>query len=244
MYIKHIVWRRVIFGQVRRLTLGMNVPESSKKFKKLRADHALEWGNNNENPGVWSDFVGLEKIPVTPKYFSVPLDNSKNNLKLWQGANDPRGNKVKISQRLWTEPGDIIDIWYLGTMKLLNELLEGFNETEGASEHSQKLHQYVSQRLRALREYKGNLYEWAKDTQDQFHELILNPDFLFDDYFIKTRKAFIEHNYFLVICYEDENGQKFNHALMANIKDSNLHPVLSSRIKGSCGASEINQFVG
>lgn len=241
MYIKSIVWRKLIYGQVRRLTLGVNVPETCTKFKKLRADHAFEWGNKNENPGVWADFVDSNIIPLTPEFYSVKLDNSENDLKLWRGNNNPRGNKIKISQRIWSEQRDIIEIWYLGSMKILEHLLCEYNKTEVASDDSIKLFDFVSGRLKELQKYKGDLFRWAKDTQDDFKEISINPNFLFNDFFKKTKKNYIEKNYLLLISIIDDDKHEKNHALMANLDDEKLHPFLQSVIKGDCGAARVNK---
>lgn len=243
MYIKHIVWRKLIYGQIRRLTLGMNVPKTCRSFRKLRADHALEWGNKNENPGVWANFVNFNTIPITPKYYSVQLDNCRNNLKLWQGENNQRGNKIKISQRIWTESVDIVDVWYLGSMKILENLLAEYNKTQLVSDDSIKLYDFICKRLEKLRIHKENLFEWARYTQQEFKKITINPNFLFGDFFIKTKKSYLEHNYLLIMCFVDDNQQERNHALMANIEDETLHPILRTVITGDCGATEINKIV-
>ena len=245
MFIKHIVWRKLIYGQVRRLTLGMKVPANCTSFKKLKADHALEWGEKNQNPSVWCNFVNEGTIPITPDVYTIPLDGCRNDLKLWQGENPNRGSKIKISQRLWSHPNDIIEVWYLGCMNVLNSLLKDYNDINPNNKDSKKLYNFVNGRLSMLNTYSGKMYDWAKETQEQFKNLgIDNPNFLFDEFFTKTKTASIEQNYLVVMCFEDDNGQEKNHAIMLNIKDGNLHPILRDVIVGDCGSQRINKRIG
>ena len=246
MYIENIVWRKVIYGQIRRLTLGINPSENSinhKKFKKLKADHALEWGKNNDNPGIWRDFVDNNLIPDRPYFYNIPIDNNRNDLKLWHGDNDNRGNKIKVSQRLWSEDDDIIEIWYLGCMKLLENLLRQFNETDEVTEDSKLLYNFVEERLLELNTYNGELFNWACETMKKFESLTMNIDFLFSDFFKKEKKDYIEKNYFIVISLINDKNKFVNHADMLNLDDENLHDIIRTKINGNFGCAQIKKEV-
>lgn len=235
MKIKCIVWRQLIFGQIRRLTLGINVSNEykdvQKNFYKLRADHALEWGNNNKNPGVWIAITNKDEIPLTPDSFKIKLNNSENILKLWQGNNNKRGNKIKISQRIWEEKEDIIEVWYLGMIKLLKNLLENYLIKNPNSIDAKILLDFIVKQLLKYNEDTSNLSTWAKDTQDAFKTITLNPSFLFDSFFIREQKIFIQNNYLALICYE-KNGMEIIDAIMFDVLKN---PKLQSIVIKSVG---------
>lgn len=125
MKIVSIYWRRNNFSQVRRILLGI---KSSDKWKSFRKDHALEWGEANENPGIWSEefkFIGAKNDPS-----KIVIENSINDFLIWNTDNKERGDRPKISQRIWENKEDIIEAWYKLNCYLIYKILEDLKDKE------------------------------------------------------------------------------------------------------------------
>jgi len=261
MKIKYIAWKQVIASDVLRLIYGIQ-----GEGLHNQGDQAIQnFGTINENPGLWTGFTNGLPIPMKkeverknkenntnlPITFDIELKNSNNPLKLWQDKNNGRGNPIKINHEIWDRNSGhetaIINIWYLGYVRLLSRLLERLIERDGRIESYLALKDFVNHRLSDITSIEQDLYEWIKDTQDGFCALEINTNFLRNDN-IKDIKKFIEDNYYLVMKCEDK-GEEFNLALMANSKSSVLHNGIKSLLQetagqvSKCGGREVNMVM-
>lgn len=249
MKIKYIAWKNVNVSEVNRLVYGI-------KGEGLHnvSDQAIQNFNIiGENPGLWTGFTLGATIPRKkeverknrangthlPTTFDIKLENSVNPLRLWEDKNDGRRNPIKINHEIWDRRSGhekaIIEIWYLGYMRLLKKLLMALIDIEGTTNPDVKeLLKFVESRLEKTDCIRTNILKWIYDTQDGFADLELNTSFLGND---GTRrvKHIVERNFYMVIKYDD-NGVEKNMALMANADDTTLHPsirqLLNSNPKG------------
>ncbi|HCK25239.1 MAG TPA: hypothetical protein DHW31_10805, partial [Bacteroides graminisolvens] len=248
MKLKYIAWKKVICSDVKRLTYGIKGPGVSNK-----GDQAIQNFNTlNENPGLWEGFTGGVAIPRKkeverynkangtnfPTTFDIPLKNSINPLRLWEDKNDSRKNPIKINHEIWDRAEDhadnIIEIWYLGYMRILKELLMRLIERDGEEANVVALRDFVVNRLESPSLTRDNLLSWIYETQDAFNEMNIDTNFLADSN-LRGVKSFIENNFYIVAKCEDDE-EEFNVAVMANVNSDNLHPMikhlLSSEEKG------------
>ena len=249
MKIKYIAWKNVNISEVNRLVYGI-------KGEGLHnvSDQAIQNFNLiGENPGLWTGFTLGASIPrkkeverknrangtSLPTTFDIKLENSVNPLRLWEDKNDARRNPIKINHEIWDRKSGhekaIIEVWYLGYMRLLKKLLMALIDIDGVTNPNEKeLLEFVESRLADTDCIRTDILKWIYETQDGFADLELNTSFLGND---STRrvKNVVERNFYMVIKYDD-NGIEKNMALMANADDSSLHPrireILNSNSKG------------
>lgn len=252
MIIKYIAWKKVICSDVNRLVYGINGPGISNK-----GDQAIQNFNTlNENPGLWSGFTNGLKVPRkievealnkangthNPTTFDVLLKNSVNPLKLWEDKNDTRHNPVKINSEIWDRTGKhasaIIETWYLGYMRILEQLLKKIVARDGITSNANKLLEFVSYRLSLNALIHSNLLQWIYETQDGFNSMTLDTSFLSNSNLNNIQK-FVEDYFYLVVKCEDE-GETYNMALMANSKSPNLHPTIKSLLSDEKGGKSLN----
>ncbi len=246
--LKYIAWKKVILSEVNRLTYGIKGPGVSNK-----KDHAIQNFNIiHKNPGLWEGFTDGQMIPRKkvvernnrangtnlPTTFDIPLINSSNPLRLWEDDNEARKYPIKINHEIWDRSEEhaqsIIDIWYLGYMRILRNLLIKIIERDGEETNVATLLDYVNDRLESPTLTRDNLLSWIYETQDGFNEMTLDTSFLANSNLLDI-KSFIENNFYIVAKCEDD-GEEFNVAVMANVNSDNLHPMikhlLSSKEKG------------
>lgn len=238
MKIKYLVWRKVICSDVKRLVYGIQGGLSNK------GDQAIQnFNSRHENPGLWSGFTNGQVIPRKkeverrnreqgtnePTTFDIDLLNSTNPLRLWEDKNDSRKNPVKINQQIWDRTSNhaetIIEVWYLGYMRILNELLNRLIERDGESAEVIVLRDFVASRLNHPSLSRENLLMWIYETQDAFNEINLDTTFLSDP-ILRDIKSFVENYFYIVAKCEDDNGEDFNVALMAKATSEKLHPMI------------------
>ncbi|MGL4107030.1 AAA family ATPase [Clostridium sp. LP20] len=241
MKIKYIAWKKVICSEVKRLIYGIQGPGISNK-----GDQAIQNFNIiNENPGLWRGFTNGQIIPRKKEIerqnrqngtslkttFDIPLANSVNPLRLWEDKNDARKNPVKINHEIWDRNQNhekaIIEIWYLGYMRILDKLLSKYIEINGEEYEATALKEFISERLESESLTRENLLKWIYDTQDGFNSLTIDTTFLADSN-IKNIKTLVESNFYLVVKCVDDDGNESNYALMANVHAHNLHPLIKS----------------
>lgn len=157
-----IVWRKNNFSQLRRIFGNMN--DLSEDVKK---DHALEWGKANEKLGVWSfvtDEIGDKDNPTI-----IRLENSHNPIRVQSANNKGRGNKPKISQQIWQDGSDVIDIWYWFNFRLTKKLMDAYKlKKENLSDDEKKFYQFILDRYKLMDSIENKSQEeiraWVHDT--------------------------------------------------------------------------------
>lgn len=245
MKLKYVAWKKVICSDVKRLTYGIQGPGVSNK-----GDQAIQNFNTlGENPGLWSGFTGGQVIPRKkeverynrdngtdlPTTYDIVLQNSVNPLRLWEDRNEARKNPIKINHEIWDRSGNhaqnIIEIWYLGYMRILEELLTRLIERDGEDPNVVELREFVSNRLSDQSLTRENLLQWIYETQDGFNELSLDTSFL-SDANLGSVKSFIE-NYFYIVAKCEDKGNEFNVALMARGNSAELHPLIRNLLSSS-----------
>lgn len=191
MKIKYLAWKKVICSDVKRLVYGINGPGVSNK-----GDQAIQNFNTlNKNPGLWEGFTNGNRIPRKkeverdnrnngtnyPTTYDIILQNSVNPLRLWEDKNDSRRNPIKINHEIWDRSGDhahnIIEIWYLGYMRILRELLDRLIARDGTEENLVSLKNFVDERLSSPNLSRENLLFWIHETQDKFNNLTIRYQF-------------------------------------------------------------------
>lgn len=248
MKITYIAWKKVICSDVNRLIYGTQGEGLHNK-----GDQAIQNFNTlNRNPGLWTGFTGGAEIPRKkeverenrengtdlPETFDIPLANSVNPLRLWEDKNETRKNPVKINHEIWDRKQNhaqaIIEPWYLGYMRILEEILCRAKEKFPQNPNVEQMLDYVSARLARTAEIRGNLLQWIYETQDGFCAMTLDTSFMKNDR-IGDLVDFVEDNFYVVVKCEEDGAEK-NMALMANSMSADLHPairaLLQSREKG------------
>lgn len=243
MTIKYIAWGKVICSDVNRLIYGTQGPGLHNK-----ADQAIQkFNTRDENPGLWSGFTAGATIPSDG--IKIELTNSVNSLKIWGSTNAGRADPIKINHQIWDRKNGhdklIIETWYLGYMRILEQLLLKAKEKSPTNNNVDILLGYVSRRLALDTEINTNLLKWIYDTQDGFAALTLDTSFMRNEH-IGDINHFVE-DYFYIVVKCDNDGNEINMALMANSKSENLHPeikqLLLSKPRGGKNVN-INMAMG
>jgi hypothetical protein len=177
MKIKYLFWRKNIFGELRRAFLGIKNEDIT--WKGLTKDHALEWGEANKNPGYWSCL--FDKIySQEEKKNILKLSNSLNDLKIWSTNNPKRGDRPKISRRIWGKTQeDIIESWYLKNFILSKKIISDFiSRKKISSGDVYKFYNLIETRLNELNQIQNlnysDIFSWAKNNNNIFNALKLN----------------------------------------------------------------------
>ncbi len=218
MKIQDCFWRKNIFGELRRSFLGINCDDVT--WKGLKKDHALEWGNANENPGFWS--------PVFNKIYTqeeekneLNLINSINNFKLWATTNPNRGDRPKISRRLWDQSlDDIIESWYLKNFILSKKIISDYiSRNRIITGDEIKLQGIVSDRLEILNKINNltfpDIYGWIAENIEIFDRLNLDTTwFIEKNLKIEIEKYLKDKSY--IILFNTEKDKKSFYTTIIN----------------------------
>ena len=251
MRIRYMAWKQVICSDVQRILYGI------RNGINNRGDQAIQNFNLiNKNPGLWSGFTGGETIPRkievennnkknhtnNPTTYNILLANSRNTLKLWEDRNSTRKNPIKINQQIWdrelSHAEDIIETWYVAYMRIMRELLTRIIDNRRGNEDTVKLRDFIDSRLSELPDNIANVYSWVCATQDHFVRMDMNTGAFLDQRTISDLIDFISDYYYLVIKYEDEDGNTFNDALVANVSSEKLHPQIKQLLLNSAKNSK------
>ena len=177
MKIKYLFWRKNIFGELRRTFLGIKSDDIT--WKGLTKDHALEWGEPNKNPGYWSCL--FDKIYSQEENKNIlKLSNSLNDLKIWSTNNPKRGDRPKISRRIWGKAQeDIIESWYLKNFILSKKIISDYiNRKKINSGDEYKFYNLIETRLNELKQIPNlnysDIFAWAKNNNNIFNNLKLD----------------------------------------------------------------------
>ena len=213
MIIKDLFWRKNIFGQLRRSFLGIN--SDSTTWKGLKKDHALEWGDANENPGYWS--ILFNKIyNLEENKNEIHLLNSSNHLKIWSTKNIKRGDRPKISQRIWDPKisEDLIESWYLKNFILSKKIISQYISRKNIKSGDEyKFYNIVSERLNELNKIKNITYLdinlWAEVNKNIFNKLTFKTEwFEAKNLKIEIEKNIIDQSY-IILFNTHENIKSF-----------------------------------
>ena len=88
----NIKYRKLTLTQIRRSFISINC--ENKKWKKLKSDHALEWGQIKDTSQNWGFEIGDKNNPT-----EIELAKNKiHPLKIWTTNNNER-QYLKINQQ-------------------------------------------------------------------------------------------------------------------------------------------------
>lgn len=94
-----IKYRKLTLTQIRRSFISINC--ENKKWKKLKSDHALEWGQIKDTSQNWGFEIGDKNNPT-----EIELANNNNHpLKIWTTNNNER-QYLKINQQYQLDQKD------------------------------------------------------------------------------------------------------------------------------------------
>ena len=212
MKIKDCFWRKNIFGELRRLFLGINCDDVT--WRGLKKDHALEWGNPNENPGYWSPI--FDKIYTQEEEKNeLKLINSNNNFNLWATANPNRGDRPKVSRRVWDQGlEDIIETWYLKNFILSEKIISDYISNNKISTGDEiKLHNIITERLTILNKVNNlnftDIYAWTKENTQIFNKLNLDTTWFVQKNLKKEIEKYLENKSFIILFNTEEDKKSF-----------------------------------
>lgn len=253
MKLTYIAWKQIISSDVKRIIYGIQGGISNKGDQAIQNFNSL-----GENPGLWHGFTKGKEVPDSPDAFYIPLENSKNRLKLWHSSNDGRQDPIKINMQIWdrkiiTKNGEendhgqhIIETWYVAYVRILSQLLGRLIEQASnddsvyANEDTVKLKKIVDDRLSVLPDNIADVFTWICETQDKFLSMRMDTKVFLADGNIKSVRSFVEDYYYLVVKYT-ENSEEKNIALVANIGAEKLHPAIRKLLlSGKFGGEEVD----
>lgn len=253
MRITYVAWKTITCSDIQRILYKI------QNGKSNIADQAIQnFNTTGENPGLWGGFTNYQPIPEDPDKFELVLENSRNNLKLWQTDNEARKNPIKINMCVWDHrviganndhKDQIIETWYIEYMKLNLKVLDKLI-TNNASDPSVisnadtiSLRDYIKERLEILPTIPTDIFQWILDTQDGFAALDMHTEVFLDDENLKKVNSFISDYFYLVIRYVDDTGEEKNAALTAYKKSRTLHPIIKSLLQSAEYGGEIVSIV-
>ena len=212
MKIKYLFWRKNIFGELRRAFLG--IKSDNTTWKGLTKDHALEWGEANKNPGYWSCF--FDKIySQEEKKNTLKLSNSINDLKIWSTNNPKRGDRPKISRRIWgNAQEDIIETWYLKNFILSKKIISDFiNRKKISSGDEYKFYNIVKTRLNELNQIQNinysDIFSWAKKNNNIFNKLELNTTWFVESNLKTEIEKYLKDKSYIILYNTHDNENLF-----------------------------------
>lgn len=217
MEIKRIFWRRNFFSQLRRNYGAIN-STNTVWTKNIKKDHALEWGPRNLNPGMWSGItnrIGTKSNPTI-----INLENSHNNIEIWVSDNPARGNKPKINQQIWKDDTEIIDIWFYHNFKLTYELMEKYEEINGALTNDETIfYNFIKQNLILLPNLECvdqlTLRDWVSQCISQMAILSIDMSWFIDSNFNGITSN-IANSILMIIQCEDRDNSSFKYYVSAS----------------------------
>ena len=255
MKIIYVAWKTITCSDIQRILYKI------QNGKSNTADQAIQNFNIvGENPGLWGGFTNYLPVPRDPNVFELVLENSKNNIKMWQSDNSVRKNPIKINMCVWDHkvigvenPVDhadqIVETWYIEYMKLTQKVLEKLISKSAtdpsviANADTIALKDFIQNRLAVLPTASADIFQWILDTQDGFAGLNMQTDVFLNDDNLKKVNSFISDYFYLVIKYIDDAGIEKNAALTAYKKSSTLHPVIKNLLQSAEFGGEIVSIV-
>jgi len=212
MKIKHLFWRKNIFGELRRAFLGINCEDST--WKGLKKDHALEWGDPNENPGYWS--IIFDKIYTQEENKNkINLSNSLNDFKIWATSNPKRGDRPKVSRRIWgPSQEDIIESWYLKNFILTKKIISDYLIRKKIKSGSAvKLYNIITERLEELNKINNLNYfdisTWAEINKNIFNDLILDTTWFIEKNLKQEIEKYFKDKSYIILFNTHEDEKSF-----------------------------------
>lgn len=242
MKITYVAWKTITCSDIQRILYKI------QNGKSNIADQAIQNFNTvGENPGLWGGFTNDLPVPKDPDVFELELENSKNNLKLWQSNNKARKDPIKINMCIWDHKtigevdhtDQIIETWYIGYMKLVLKLLEELISKSAAdpsviaNDDTADLRDYIKERLDILPKIPADIFQWILDTQDRFATLKMDTDKFLNDANLKKVNSFVSDYFYLVIKYRDDADEEKNAALTAYKNSEKLHPEIKKLLQSA-----------
>ena len=212
MKIKHLLWRKNIFGELRRSFLGINCEDTT--WRGLKKDHALEWGDANENPGYWS--IIFNKIYIQEENKNkINLSNSLNDFKIWATSNPKRGDRPKVSRRIWGgSQEDIIESWYLKNFILTEKIISDYlSRKKIKSGDEMKFYNLITERLEELNKINNlnyaDIYSWTEINNSIFNELNLDTKWFVDENLKQEINKYLKNKSFIILFNTHEDEKSF-----------------------------------
>jgi len=205
-------WRKNIFGELRRSFLGINCDDIT--WIGLKKDHALEWGNPDENPGYWSPIFNKLYTQEENKN-EIILINSNNNFKLWATNNPKRKDRPKVSRRIWDQSlNDIIETWYLKNFILSKKIISDyiFNNKITTGDEILLLN-IINERLEVLNKINdlnfSDIYAWIKENIEIFNQTKLDTKWFIEKNLKIEIEKYLKNKSYIILFNTEEDKKKF-----------------------------------
>lgn len=219
MKIKNLFWRKNIFGELRRAFLGIKCNDET--WLGLKKDHALEWGEPNENPGYWLPI--FNKISTQEKNENVlSLANSVNNFRIWATSNPKRADRPKVSRRIWgASSEDIIETWYLKNFILAKKIVGDYLLRKKINSGDEfKFYEIIKERLDDLYKIKNlnypDIYSWIELNNNIFNNLTLDMKWFMEKNLKNEIDNYIKDRSFIILFNSTVNEKVFYTTIISN----------------------------
>ena len=233
-----LTWRKYFFTQLRRNFLAINC--SQKHWEKLKADHALEWGNDLDN--VWYSFFDEVGDSTSPTL--IPIIGGKINV--WKSYNKKRRNPFKISQKIWDVETDRISIWFRKNLILTKQIMDAYKTKKILDKNEFAFHKFLEDSINNLSNLNNKGYfaekSWMNREINNMKNLVIDMNWFFDkNHLLKELSDKYLENYYLIIIQFISEGNKFYYTDL--VSDSFMDKTIKNNLENkssSFGVININ----